>query len=86
VARETVLFEQPATGNRIRTGSGTGLTMNTVLVIEDQATKQNYRSEPYPMGSALDIQCVCGASIHPIVGAWCRKCGAKVVQIRQEDE
>jgi hypothetical protein len=24
--------------------------MKTVVVIEDHATKQNYRSEPYPMG------------------------------------
>jgi hypothetical protein len=60
--------------------------MNTVVVIEDHATKQNYRSEPYPMGIALDIPCVCGASMHPIVGAWCRKCGARVVQVRHEED
>ncbi len=59
------------------------VTMNTILVIEDQATNLSYDSEPYPMGTALDIQCVCGAHIHPIVGAWCPKCGAKVVQIRE---
>jgi hypothetical protein len=58
-------------------------TMNTILVIENQATKYSYDSEPYSMGTALDIQCVCGARIHPIVGAWCPKCGAKVVQIRE---
>jgi hypothetical protein len=58
--------------------------MNTVVVIEDKATKQRHQREPYPMGSALDVQCVCGACIHPIVGAWCRKCGAKVVQVRHE--
>jgi len=56
--------------------------MNTIVVIEDKRTKQSYEREPYPMGSALDIQCLCGARIHPIVGAWCLKCGAKVVQIR----
>jgi hypothetical protein len=45
------------------------VTMNTILVIEDKATKLSYDSGPYPMGTALDIQCVCGARIHPIVGA-----------------
>jgi len=59
--------------------------MNTIVVIEDLATRQNLEGEPFPMGSALDIQCVCGAFIHPIVGAWCRECGAKVVQVRQEE-
>ena len=58
------------------------VTMNTILVIEDQATKLSYDSVPYPMGTALDIPCVCGARIHPSVGARCPKCGAKVVQIR----
>jgi hypothetical protein len=56
--------------------------MNTIVIIQDKVTHQNYGSKPYPMGTALDIQCVCGARIHPIVGAWCPKCGSKVVQIR----
>jgi hypothetical protein len=59
------------------------VTMNSILVLEDPATKQNYDSEPFPMGTALDIHCLCGARIHPIVGAWCPKCGARVVQIRE---
>jgi len=59
------------------------VTMNTILVIEDPATNQNYDSEPFSRGTALDIQCVCGARIHPIVGARCPKCGAKVVQIQE---
>ena len=59
------------------------VTMNTIVVIEDPATLQNYDTESFPMGTALDIQCVCGARIHPIVGALCPKCGAKVVQIRE---
>ncbi len=25
---------------------------------------------------------LCGARLHPIVGAWCAKCGAKVIQVR----
>ena len=62
------------------------VTMNTILVIEDPATKQNYDSEPFPMGTKLDIQCVCGARIHPMVGAWCRKCGARVLQMRNPGE
>ena len=57
--------------------------MNTIVVIEDKATQRKHEIEPYPMGTALDIQCVCGARIHPIVGAWCPKCAAKVVQIRE---
>jgi ABC-type ATPase with predicted acetyltransferase domain len=57
--------------------------MNTVVVIEDKATQQSYESEPYPMGTALDIWCRCGAHIHPIVGARCPKCGSKVVQIME---
>jgi hypothetical protein len=59
---------------------------NTIVVIEDQATKQRYLREPYLMGSELHIDCACGALIRPIVGAGCRKCGAKVVQVRQEDD
>jgi len=56
--------------------------MNTIVVIEDKATRQSYESECYPTGTALDIQCHCGARIQPIVGAWCTTCGAKVDQIR----
>jgi hypothetical protein len=59
------------------------VTRNTILVTEDQATKLSYDAESHPMGTALDIQCVCGARIRPIVGAWCPRCGAKVVQIRE---
>ena len=47
--------------------TGVAVTMNTIVVIEDQATKERYDMEPYPMGTALDIKCVCGARIHPIV-------------------
>jgi hypothetical protein len=59
--------------------------MNTIVVIEDHATKQPHERAPYPFGSALDVPCLCGALIHPIVGAWCQKCNAKVVQIREVD-
>jgi hypothetical protein len=59
------------------------VTMNTIVVIEAPATEQSYDSEPFSMGTAPAIQCVCGARIHPIVGALCPKCGATVVQIRE---
>jgi hypothetical protein len=57
--------------------------MNIIVVIEDHAAKLRHDSEPYPFGSALDIPCLCGARIHPIIGAWCPKCGAKVVQLQE---
>ncbi len=57
--------------------------MNTIVVIENQVTKQSHEREPYPMGSALDIPCLCGGRIHPMVGAWCSRCGAKVVQVQE---
>jgi len=57
--------------------------MNTIVVIEDHATKRHHQREPYPLGSALDVLCLCGARLHPIVGAWCSKCGPTVVQLRE---
>jgi hypothetical protein len=57
--------------------------MNTIVVIEDRAGTQSHECEAYPRGSALDVLCVCGGRIHPIVGAWCPKCGAKVVQLKE---
>jgi len=56
--------------------------MNTIVTIQDAATQQSSESKPYPISTALDIQCMCGASNQPIVGAWCPKCDAKVIQIR----
>jgi hypothetical protein len=57
--------------------------MSTIVVIEDYATKRQHEREPFPFGSALDVLCLCGARIHPIVGAWCHKCNARVVQVRE---
>ena len=57
--------------------------MNTIVVIEDHPSKRRHECEPYPFGSALDVLCLCGARIHPIVGAWCPKYGAKVVQVQE---
>jgi hypothetical protein len=57
--------------------------MNMIVVFEDQATKQRQDSKPYAFASALDVRCMCGNLIHPIPGAWCTKCGAKVVEVRR---
>ena len=58
--------------------------MNMIVVFEDQATKQCRESTPYAFASALEVRCLCGNLIHPIPGAWCPQCGAKVVEVRQE--
>ena len=58
--------------------------MNTIVVIESQSNKQRYEQEPYPFGGRLDVRCLCGNLIHPIVGAWCPQCGAKVIEVRNE--
>jgi hypothetical protein len=60
--------------------------MNMVVIFEDQATKHCQKGKPFPFASALKVQCLCGNFIHPIAGAWCTQCGAKVVQVRQEIE
>ena len=57
--------------------------MNTIVVIEDRAAQRRHECEAYPRGSVLDVPCLCGGRIHPIVGAWCPKCGAKVVQLQE---
>jgi hypothetical protein len=58
--------------------------MNMIVVFEDQATKQRQESNPYTFASALDVRCLCGNLVHPIPGAWCQQCGAKVVEVRLE--
>ena len=58
--------------------------MNIIVVFEDQATKQCQESKPYAFASALEVRCLCGNLIHPILGAWCPRCGLKVVEVRPE--
>jgi hypothetical protein len=58
--------------------------MNVIVVFEDQATKHRQESSPYAFAGALEVRCMCGNFIHPIPGAWCTRCGAKVVEVRQE--
>ena len=58
--------------------------MNIIVVFEDPATKQCQEGKPYPYASILDVQCLCGSPVHPILGAWCTRCGAKVVDVREE--
>jgi hypothetical protein len=58
--------------------------MNMIVVFEDQATKRFQESTLYAFASALEVRCLCGNLIHPIPGAWCPKCGTKVVEVRPE--
>jgi len=59
--------------------------MNMLVVIEDQQTNERHERRTNTLGSLLDVRCPGGGSIHPILGAWCVLCGAKVVQVRQVD-
>jgi hypothetical protein len=58
--------------------------LNIVVVIENQFNKQRYEQVPYPYAGRLDVVCLCGNLIHPILGAWCPQCGAKVIELRNE--
>ena len=40
---------------------GSGTSMDTTLLIEDQATKQTYECIPYPTGFVLDVP----LNLHP---------------------
>jgi hypothetical protein len=55
--------------------------MNTIVVLEDPATKHRQECAPYAFASALEVHCPCGNLIHPIPGAWCTLCGRKVVDV-----
>jgi len=59
--------------------------MNRLVVIEDQKTKERHEYRIDTFAGALNARCLCGGSIHPILGAWCVLCGAKVVQIQDFD-
>lgn len=54
--------------------------MTMLVVIEEQKTKEHHEHE---VTDALSVQCLCGGSIHPILGAWCILCGAKVVNLQR---
>jgi hypothetical protein len=58
--------------------------MNVIVVFEDQETKEHQEGQPYAFASALEVPCLCGNLIHPIPGAWCTQCGAKVLEVRPE--
>jgi len=60
--------------------------MNMLVVIEDQKTKERHEYKIYTFASALNARCLCGGSIHPILGAWCVVCGAKVIQVQDLDQ
>jgi hypothetical protein len=57
--------------------------MNRLVVIEDRKTKERHEYRTCTLASAIDVECLCGASIHPIYGAWCVRCGAKVIQVQE---
>ncbi len=56
--------------------------LNITIVFEDPVTKDCDESLPYAVGSTLDVRCPCGNFVHPILGAWCTKCGSKIVELR----
>lgn len=56
--------------------------MNTIVIFEDRTTKQCQEGKPYAFASTLDVRCPCGNVIHPIPGAWCTRCGLKVLSVR----
>lgn len=58
--------------------------LKVVVVFEDPTTKQRKEARPYTFADTLDVRCLCGNLIHPITGAWCPQCGAKVVEVRLE--
>lgn len=58
--------------------------LNVVVVFEDPATKERKETRPYRFASTLDVRCLCGNLIHPITGAWCPRCGTKVIEVRLE--
>ncbi len=58
--------------------------MNTIVVLEDPATKHRQECAPYAFASALEVNCLCSNLIHPIPGAWCTLCGRKVVDVWQQ--
>jgi len=59
-------------------------SLNIIVVLENQSNKQRYEQAPYPFAGRLDVRCLCGSPIHPILGAWCPQCGAKVIEVRDE--
>ena len=67
--------------SRVSTGES---PLNIVVVFEDPSTKQRRESKPYAFASTLDVRCLCGNLIHPIVGVCCPQCRAKVVEVRRE--
>jgi len=58
--------------------------LKVVVVFEDPATKLHKEGRPFTFASTLDVRCLCGNLVHPIIGAWCPRCGAKVVEVRLE--
>ena len=54
-----------------------------LVVIEASETKGREACRIRTFANALSVQCPCGGSIHRMLGAWCVRCGAKVVQVQE---
>ena len=59
--------------------------MNVIVIFQDPVTKHRQEAKPYLFASALKVPCLCGNLMHPIAGAWCTRCGLKVVEVRPEN-
>lgn len=43
-------------------------------------------TEPFVQLGTLIVPCPCGGLVHPIPGAWCVRCRAAVVEIRDVEK
>lgn len=54
-----------------------------LVVIEALETKGRKACRTQTFANALSVQCPCGGFMHRMPGAWCVRCGAKVVQVQE---
>lgn len=72
------------TDHNLHFDDGTELTfLGVLVVIEASETKGREACRIRTFANALSVQCPCGGSIHRMLGAWCVRCGAKVVQVQE---
>jgi len=55
--------------------------MHSIVILEDPTKKQPHQCAPVEFGSVLHVKCLCGEPIWAIQGAWCVRCGARVIEI-----
>ena len=56
--------------------------MNSIVTLEDPIKKQPHQCPPVEFGCVLHVKCLCGEPIWAIQGAWCIRCGARVIEIQ----